>query len=417
MYEVRYKSHHDAYRAIKKRFKEDIDRTEYVKSVLNSEATSPRVIYFHVPFCNKVCTFCPFHRPDELKRREYDKYLEAEMNRLSGFRYMKAPVDAVNFGGGTPTSLTPDQMAGVLKHIRDCFELRKGAEISVESSITEFTDEMADVLKEGGVNRLSFGVQTFNDEGRRILGRRGDCSRAVEGIRRAKEKGFTNVGVDLIYNWPGETPDILEEDLNIIKDLKLAGVSFYSLMLHDNTPLVSRITESERRQMSDMGRDKMLFDMILHELGKEGYRLFELTKLIRNDLDRYDYIRIRHKGGSCIGIGHGAGGNLERYSYHNSVNFPFLSDDAPLSSMGQVIGETYYVLDEFINDLQKMTVDTETYSKRLGFDLYAETEDILDRLEHEGLAVTKGHSVTLTEEGVYWGNNIIDELLRRMLEA
>ncbi len=414
MYETRYKSHHDAYRAIKKRFREEIDKTGYVREVLNTEATSPRVLYLHVPFCNKICTFCPFHRPDELKRREYDAYLTEEINRLSGFRYMQAPIDAVNFGGGTPTSLTPEQMARVLGHIRRSFDLREGAEISVETSITEFTDEMADVLKEGGVNRLSFGVQTFNDEGRKLLGRRGDGLRAIEGLRRAKEKGFRNIGVDLIYNWPGETLQILEEDLKTIKDLELAGVSFYSLMLHDKTPICSRITDAEKQRMADTKWDKTQFDMILRELGKEGYRIFELTKLIRNDLDRYDYIRIRHKGGSCIGIGHGAGGNIERYSFHNSANYPLLGDDVPVSSMGQVLGNTYFVLDEFINDLQKMTVDTDRYSDRLGFDFYSEVKDILERLEKEELVTIDGHSVTLTREGVFWGNNIIDELLRRV---
>ena len=411
MYSERYKSHHDAYRTIKDLFEIKTDKAGYVRELLSRPASGPRAIYLHVPFCNKICSFCPFHRPDELKRREYHGYLMDEIGRIARFPYMEAPINAVNFGGGTSTALLPEQMERVLKKLHDSFNIPKGTEISIETSISELTDEMTDVLLEGGVNRISVGVQTFDDGGRRLLGRRGSGEKAALRLEKTKKAGFTNLGVDLIYNWPGETLDILERDVEIIRDLGLAGVSFYSLILHDNTPIAGIITPEERASMADIAWDRAQFDLIMEGLGAAGYSLFELTKLIRDGLDRYDYIRVRHSGGSCIAVGHGAGGNLDRYVYRNSSHAPLLGADAPVSVMGRVLDAKYFVLDEFINDLQKTEVSLRSYSERLGFDLEKLLSCILERLADGGLIQTEGDRIRLTRDGVFWGNNIIDEFL------
>jgi len=417
MYTVRYKSHHDASRALKQCFEKKIDKKEYVKDILNQFAQTPRVIYLHVPFCNKVCSFCPFHRPDELKRNEYDTYLIQEIDKISKFNYMKAPIDAINFGGGTPTALKPKQMARILDWLKASFDIKEKAEISIETSISELSEDMIAVLKEKGVNRLSIGIQTFNDEGRKLLGRRGNGESAIDKIRQLQTAGFKNVGIDLIYNYPGETMEILEKDLEIIKSLNLAGISFYSLMLHEKTPIYRKISSKQLAEMQDIGREKLFFDSIVHELNKVGYQSFELTKLIRNNIDRYEYMRIRHTGGSCIAVGHGAGGNLGSYVYRNSVHAPLLDETIPISSMGRVLESQYFVLDEFINDLQKMTVDIDTYSRRLGIDLLPIIEDSLEKMENENLLTIDDRKITLLHDGIFWGNNIIDELVRCILKS
>lgn len=417
MYTVRYKSHHDASRALKQCFEKKVDKKQYVEELLNHVSRTPRVIYIHVPFCNKVCSFCPFHRPDELKRSEYDTYLIREMNQISKFKYMEAPIDAINFGGGTPTALKPKQMANILNQLKTSFDIKEDAEISVETSISELTDDMIAVLKEKGVNRLSIGVQTFYDAGRKLLGRRGNKETAIEKIRQLQKAGFQNIGIDLIYNYPEETMQILAEDLKIIQSLELAGISFYSLMLHEKTPLYRKIDVKQIQDMQNIQKEKQMFDYIIHELSEVGYKPFELTKYIRNNLDRYDYMRIRHSGGSCIAIGHGAGGNLDSYVYRNSVHAALFDEQIPISSMGRVLQPEYFILDEFINDLQKMTVDIDTYSTRLGFDILPMIEPSIERMVNENLLTIQGKKITLLQDGIFWGNNIIDEFIRYILKA
>lgn len=407
----RYKSHHDASRDLKNRYTADTAGRDYLPAVLTETAKSRRVIYLHVPFCNKVCSFCPFHRPDELDRREYHLYLIRAIRRVREYPYMKAPVDAVNFGGGTPTSLSPAQMAAVLAELHGSFSISPDAEISVETSATGLSDEMLAVLREGGVNRLSVGIQSFQDHARRLLGRRGDGEFAASRVAAAMRAGIRNTNVDLIYNCPGETEADLQADLDTIASLDVAGISFYSLILHEKTPLFRRLDEEAKAKMRDMGREKAFFDQIFEGLAPHGYRLKELTKLVRDGRDRYDYMEIRHSGGSCIALGHGAGGNLEDYFYHNSHTMADISEDIRVCSRGRVLLPEYRVLDALIYALQKGSASLAPFSERLGVDLSRLFAEKLAGYADAGYLTWDGDTVTLTQDGVFFGNNIISELI------
>ena len=411
MFANRYKSHHDASRNLKKRYTTDTGGDEYLPAVLAEKPESRRVIYLHVPFCNKVCSFCPFHRPDELARREYHRYLMEEMHKIQNYPYMKAPIDAVNFGGGTPTSLSPAQMKAVLTELKNSFLIAPGAEISVETSATELSDEMIEVLKEGGVNRLSVGIQTFDDGARKLLGRRGSGEFAASRVAAAIKAGIRNTSVDLIYHYPAETDAQLANDLETISQLDTAGISFYSLMLHEKTPLYRRLDEKAKANMLDMGREKELFDMIFDKLAPHGYKMLELTKLVKDGRDRYDYMEIRHNGGSCIALGHGAGGNIENYFYHNSHTVPDISDEIHICSRGRVLRPEYRVLDSLIYAMQKGSVSLGTFSRRLGTDLLSLFGEKLAVFADAGYLNTDGDKITLTRDGVFFGNNIISELI------
>ena len=413
LYPTRGRSHHDASKELKKRYDRPVDHAQYVGEVLAQPASSPRVIYLHVPFCTKVCSFCPFHRPDQLKRREYDQYLIDHIHRLRDFPYMQASIDAVNFGGGTPTALTPKQMERVLGELHASFDIRPGAEISVETSCTELTDEMLDVLQAGGVNRLSVGIQSFHDARRRQLGRRGSAEFAYSRVQAALKR-IPDTGIDLLYNLPNEDSQELQVDLDAFLSLDAAGISFYALKLFEGTPIVSQLTPQEIASMGQIEHEYEQFMQVLKTLTDKGFEMMELTKLVRPGRDRYDYVHLRHQGGSCIAIGHGAGGNIEDYLYHNTVTHPDLSPELPVSHMGRVVLPEYRIIDQLIFDLQKGSCNLGTYSRLLQRNLPEELSPVLERLQNNQLVVVKGAAVHLTQDGLFWGFNIIDEIVRHL---
>lgn len=414
MYSTRYKSHHDASRALKTCFEQTIDKESYVYDILQQSADKKRVLYIHVPFCNKICSFCPFHRVDQLNRNEYHHYIIQKLNALKGFPYMQKEFSAINFGGGTPTALKPKQMAAILQALKENLHYSPDIEISVESSITELTDEMIQVLQEGGVNRLSIGVQTFQDSTRAMLNRRGSGKQAIEKIKEVIRRGFTNTSIDLIYNYPGQQFSDLQKDLDIIKSLDLAGISFYSLMIHEKTPLAKKLTDQQRKQMQDLDHEKALFDQIVAELRPEGYQFLELTKLVRKQKDRYAYMDIRHTRGCCVAIGHLAGGNIENYIYHNSIAYPEFST-IPISKMGRVVKDRYFLLDELIYKLQKTSIDLQEYSALLQIDLKDLWKELLVKLEKEQLIRCNENGFSLTDDGIFFGNNIIADLIQLII--
>lgn len=416
IYTERYKSHHDASRNLKSRYSSDIPSEEYLGAVLQKSAESKKVLYIHVPFCNKVCSFCPFHRPDELSRREYHHYLIEEIHKIQNYPYMNGKISAVNFGGGTPTSLTPTQMSEVLSALHESFHIEKNAEISVETSATELTDEMISTLIAGGVNRLSIGVQTFDDELRKLLGRRGSGEHAARRVEAAIKAGITNTSIDLIYNCPGQRDSQLQRDLEMICSLDVAGISLYSLMLHEKTPLFRRLSDTEKEKLLDLSREKYLFDMILDVLGENGYKMLELTKLVKDSRDRYDYMEIRHSGGSCVALGHGAGGNIENYFYHNASSVPDISKDIRISSRGRVFDPEYRILDAFVYSMQKGCVNLNFYSEKLKIDLVGLFSEKLSALCENGYMTVCGEAFSLTRKGIFFGNNIISDLLALVIE-
>ncbi len=313
--------------------------------------------------------------------------------------------------GGTPTSLSPAQMKAALTELNDSFSIARGAEISVETSATGLSDEMIEVLISGGVNRLSVGIQTFDDDARKLLGRRGSGEFAASRVAAAINAGIRNTSVDLIYNYPAQTDKQLLNDLETISRLDVAGISLYSLVLHEKTPLYRRLDEKQKAEMLDMRREKELFDMIFDKLEPRGYKMPELTKLVKDGRDRYDYMEIRHGGGSCIALGHGAGGNIENYFYHNSHSVPDISDDIRICSRGRVLRPEYRVLDSLIYAMQKGSVSLDEYSKKLGVDLLSVFGKKLAAFADEGYLKADGDKITLTRDGVFFGNNIVSELI------
>ena len=180
--------------------------------------------------------------------------------------------------------------------------------------------------------------------------------------------------------------------------------------LEENIKKISSVTS-----MLDNGHTpEQMLEQVLDGLRPRGYRMLELTKLVRDGLDRYEYMQLRHSGGSCIAIGCGAGGKLDNYLYHNNHPREILSEQAPICSRGRVMDPRYQILDAFIYELQKARVDLRDYSEKLECDLEGLLEPEITRMEKEGLIHFQNGVLSFTDLGVFWGNNIVEELMRKV---
>lgn len=415
-YTERYKSHHDASRGLKNFFTVDSNKEDYLLDILHKESNGRRVVYVHVPFCNKICSFCPFHEPDVLKRSTYDTYVLDQIEKIKPYKFMSGKFDAINFGGGTPTSLKPSQLDKILKSLKREFSIEDNAEISIETTISELNDEMIDVFLQNKVNRLSIGVQTFRDDVRKSFNRRGTGDKVIETIKKVIEKGIKNTSVDLIYNYPNQTQEMLEYDLDIIKKLPIAGISFYSLNIHEKTPLDKQLTDLQRIKMSDTRNEFRLFSQIIDTLEPYGYKVLELTKLVRDNIDKYDYMNIRHNFGHCVPLGHGSGGNIGSYLYQNNYDVKDISEEVKISSKGRIVSDEYFIMDSLVYELQKGDVNLLDFFRKMNMDLMNFFSPIFEELENDKLIEIKNDGFTMTKEGLFWGNNIINEIIAFFLE-
>ena len=289
----------------------DFDPQKAWKSLAPADG-QPLVIYVHVPFCVSRCSFCGFYRnrADDAAMEEYVKRLLVEIDRVADEgTFTKKSVDVVYFGGGTPTALTADQLRRVIGRLRERFTISPTCEFTVEGRLYAFDDERVKACVESGANRFSFGVQSFETELRRSLGRRLSREETLERLKEIKDAWGERVCLvaDLIYGLPGQTQeDWMERNVKAAHlESALDGVDLYSLKIVPGMPLAERIkkeggwSEEERARRHAEGSDY---------LAAAGWKQLSTTHWGRNALERNLYNTYAKIGVDMVPFGCGAGG-------------------------------------------------------------------------------------------------------------
>ncbi|MEN3041707.1 MAG: coproporphyrinogen-III oxidase family protein [Fervidobacterium sp.] len=362
------------------------------------------VIYVHIPFCTKTCSFCSLIRSQIKLPDDYYLLIIEEIEKYSNLDYIKESVfDAVYFGGGTPTVLSPEMIKKLVCKIKESFNFTNDAEFTFETSVSELTDEKIDTLFEVGVNRISVGVQTFSNRGRKLLGRKGSGEFARAKLEKLKQKDFKVVGIDIIYSYPNQTLKELDEDLKTIFELELDGFSMYSLINigKNNLPEMNQETDFE------------FFTRIIESSFQNGYKMLELTKMVKKD--EYKYIVNRNKGEDTLPLGAGAGGNFKNVLIMNSPDLESYKQSIKFfeNRNGIVVDSIYSEFLKIRGKIQMLEIPIDNEIVRNS----SKAMDYIDQLISGNLAVKKEDKVYLTINGAYWGNNIGKKLIEILQES
>jgi oxygen-independent coproporphyrinogen-3 oxidase len=204
-YADRLRSHHQAQSPLFALCAGEVNFAEHLRH-LAVDTSRRRTVYIHVPFCTRSCTFCNLNRIQRSPPDDYEDLVIQQILTYVSYPYIRDGVyHAVYFGGGTPTTLSASGLRKVLRILRFCLKLVPDAEVTIETTVSDLTEDKIAVFREDGVNRFSIGVQTFSPAGRRLLGRRGSGQRAADKLAFVRQSGFQDVGIDLLYNYPGES--------------------------------------------------------------------------------------------------------------------------------------------------------------------------------------------------------------------
>ena len=271
-----------------------------------------RLLYIHIPFCEELCPYCSFHRVrfEEGMARKYFGALRREINL---YREKEYKFGGIYVGGGTPTVLI-EELADILRLVRESFAIK---EISVETNPNHLTDRNIEILRQSGVNRLSVGVQTFNNELLKKIGRYEKYGAGEDIALRLKQTMglFDTVNADMIFNFPGQTPQMLSEDLSILHNLKMEQITFYPLMI---STMTQRLME-DAVGLVNFGREKRLYQLIIRRLEAEYENssawCFSRKHGKQTLIDEYvvDY-------DEYAGLGSGAIGYLDGICYANTFD-------------------------------------------------------------------------------------------------
>ena len=286
-------------------------------------------LYIHIPFCQHICSYCNFNRGllDAELKRNYVDALVAEIMK-SGINsagpraaaelipdFIVSAVDTIFFGGGTPSLLEPAEVARILRACRETYRVTDDAEITLETNPETVTPERLRAFRDAGINRLSFGVQSFDDEELKKLGRIHSAAKAIEVIGDAMRIGFASVSFDLMLWLPGQTPATWYRTVDQAISLSPDHLSLYLLELYPNAPLKEEMARSGWSQTPDDDAAEMYLEG-LQRLDAAGYAQYEISNVARTGH------RSRHnikywESGSWRGFGCGAHSTVDGTRWKN----------------------------------------------------------------------------------------------------
>lgn len=237
-------------------------------------------IYIHVPFCKRRCIYCDFYSTTQSHLQQ--AYTDAVCRELELRRnYLAAPViDTVYIGGGTPSQLPVELLSRIFRQIKRLFRLSPEAEITLECNPDDISGTWLEQIRSLPVNRLSLGVQTFNDRLLQFLQRRHTGLQARQAVQLCQQAGFDNISIDLIYGLPGQTCDQWRQDIDHALHLQVQHLSAYALIYEENTKLWRL---RQQGTVSEVGEETSLsmFNTLIDHLGKNGFEHYEISNFAR----------------------------------------------------------------------------------------------------------------------------------------
>ncbi|WP_000905989.1 heme anaerobic degradation radical SAM methyltransferase ChuW/HutW [Vibrio mimicus] len=282
-----------------------------------SQRQQVRCLYIHVPFCRVRCTFCNFFQ-NAASRQLVDAYFAALMEELkqkAALPWTQTGVfHAVYIGGGTPTELSPQQIRQLGRTIRHSFPLTADCEITLEGRINRFSDKMFDQALEGGFNRFSFGVQSFNTQVRRRAKRLDDREVVTERIAALAATQQAPIVIDLLYGLPYQTAQVFEQDLQDFMDTGAQGIDLYQLMVGGSAPMLNLVDKGKLPPPATTPDKATLYQIGVEFMAKHHLRPVSVNHWARDNRERSLYNSLAKTYAEVLPIGCGAGGNIGGYS-------------------------------------------------------------------------------------------------------
>ena len=370
----------------------------------------PTSAYVHIPFCTQICYYCDFSKVF-IKNQPVDSYLE---HLLEEFRYYDIQkLRTLYIGGGTPTALSAPQLEVLLNGLTKNLDLSALEELTIEANPGDLDADKIAVLKNSAVNRVSLGVQTFDDKMLKKIGRSHLEKDIYENIDRLKLAGFDNISIDLIYALPGQTMEQVKENVAKAVGLDIPHMSLYSLILENHTVFMNRM----RRGKLPLPKEELeaeMFEYIIAELERAGFEHYEISNFAKPGFESRHNL-MYWDNAEYYGIGAGASGYVNgiRYKNHGPIRH-YLSavEEGNARITEEHLSQKEQMEEEMFLGLRKKSgVSMARFEEKFGrsFDgLYGE---IVRGLVQQGLMQIDGDRVRMTKRGLFLGDTVAERFI------
>lgn len=376
-------------------------------------------IYIHIPFCKSRCSYCDF-ATDVFKNEEtVERYVNALAKEIEDFQPNKSKiqnpkpkieVDTIYFGGGTPSLLAPKQLEKILNPVYKKFSIDKKAEITMEMNPATVTLEALKNYKSLGVNRASFGAQTFDDTELKRLGRRHTAADVRETIELLRDADFQNVSFDLIAGLPRQTVQDWERNLDEALKLKPEHISLYLLEIHEGTPLAEQI-RSRRQPLPDEDLASEMYLLMLEKTAGKGYKQYEISNFSKPDFEsRHNLKYWQFAPYYSFGVSaHSFDGETSRWSNERDT-FAYVkkieTGESPIVEKIELDETSRRAEYAFLRLRLNNGIDLQEFKNTFGVDLTEEFAEDFLRFSEAGLIELSENKLCLSKKGMLYSNEV-----------
>ena len=388
-------------------------------NTLNLSTLGDMGLYVHIPFCKQKCMYCDFPAYQNLQDY-YETYVYALVQEMDLWvsehpESKERSIDTIYFGGGTPTELSIQQLQMIVDKIKSTFTITDDCHMTIESNPGEVDLQYLTKLVKLGFNRISFGVQTFDDKALTMLHRSHNGEKAKQAVYDAKEAGFTDINIDLIYGLPRQTLEDIQHNLDIVKDLPINHISTYGLQVEVGTYLY-HLVDKNLISIPSETIDESMYDMMmagLKDLGFERYEISNFSKdnsYSRHNLKYWHYV-------DYLGFGAGAHSFYDGVRRSNNRNVMPYIQAVDRYTMPTIDTETITVERAqedfcFLALRTKWGLNEHTFKKRFGISVVNLFSTTLNDLVSKDLLEYENDSYHLTSEGAKHGNYVFSQFIR-----
>ncbi|KXG78526.1 Oxygen-independent coproporphyrinogen-III oxidase-like protein YqeR [Fervidicola ferrireducens] len=369
-------------------------------------------LYIHIPFCIKRCAYCDFNSYTEL---EYvPSYLDSLKREISFYSNIERRISSIYIGGGTPTVLNEKELSSLLEAIRGAFNVSTELEFTVEANPETVTREKLEVLREGGVNRLSLGLQSFNDELLKAIGRIHNAEGFLKKFFMAREAGFNNINVDLIFGLPRQRVEDFLNSLRKLLDLSPEHVSCYSLSVEEGTKFYE-LKEKGLLFLPSEDEERIMYHSATRILEDGGYSHYEISNFAKPGREcKHNLVYWTY--GEYLGLGAGAHSFMDGVRFYNAYGLKDYIEKVKAKGEAvesrERISEPEQQAEFVILGLRLIKgVDKAKFYERFKKDIDLVYGEVLEKLEKKGLIVNGKEYVKLTKKGLDLANEVFVEFL------
>lgn len=375
-----------------------------------------RGVYIHIPFCHQICNYCDFNK-FFFQNQPVDEYIESLGKEMALWKeqLQDAQIETIFIGGGTPTSLSELQLERLLTLIHQHIPMNHVVEFTSEANPDELTLEKMQVMRKFGVNRLSMGVQTFDQDLLKVLGRTHSNEHVYEVIENAKKIDFPSISIDLMYGLPNQTMEQWKYSLQEAFRLKIPHISSYSLLVEPKTVFYNLMSKGK---LSLPGEDleAEMYGYLMDEMKKQGYSQYEISNY-SHEGKQSKHNLIYWDNDEYFGFGAGAHGyvNNTRYSNHGPLKKYMQTIDQgekPLVMQKEVTFTEKMEEEMFLGLRKNAGVSLKRFENRYGQTLTEAYGKEIEELIQKEFIVIENEFVKLTRRGRFLGNEVFQYFLR-----